>query len=87
MHELLKDSTNAQAKERILAMTMDADDEFPRQAKSDVKSCGFFMLQGVMDLMKHDEIIFHNLNLPIVKESILKTLREISKEGLSSSPT
>lgn len=66
-YELPKDNKNMQVDSQIMEMKMEIDEDFPRQLNGDKKSCGFFMLQGVTDLMRYGTICFQKLSLPTVK--------------------
>jgi hypothetical protein len=81
LHELLKDSANVTAKRVIEEMKLKVDQSFPAQSTSDKKSCGFYMLRGIADLMQHGEVVFKEGDMGEVKRTILRALRDLSKQS------
>jgi hypothetical protein len=56
-------------------MSIIVDESFPCQDRSDKVSCGYYMLQGISDLMKFDKITFKTENLQEIKKGVLYKLR------------
>lgn len=76
INELIKD-TRDNIKKMIQAMTLTVFSGFPIQENNDKSSCGFFILQGIADLMKYGQINFVSKDLPFIKDQILLKLKDM----------